>query len=144
MTATPTERFFLLLIKIFSILLFVAGGAIIASPLLILASPGLLGESQTMKQNILGQQMLVLFIMHGLAGGYFILTGVGYLRLKIWGPMCGIFLFVLALMLGAKGFEVGLPTHVRISYLGGGLLFCFLYMLPFFVWRHFYDVENSK
>lgn len=146
MTAPQSEKIILLLIKIFSRLLVLAGIALCLFPLAYIFNPGLLGESQPSPYRPETSPVPVLIflsVLHAIAGGYLALTGAGYWRRKIWGPMCGIFLFVLALMLGAKGFEENLPPLVRAAYLGGGLVFCLFYLLPFFVWKHFYDPDQT-
>ncbi|MGE0267379.1 MAG: hypothetical protein AB7S78_02835 [Candidatus Omnitrophota bacterium] len=143
---TQSEKIILLLIKIFSRLLVLTGIVICLFPLVFVFHPELLGETQPLpyRPDISPvRTQIFLFILYGIVGGYIALTGAGYWRRKIWGPMCGIFLFVLALMLGAKGFNEDLPTLVRAAYLGGGLVFGLFYLLPFFVWKHFYDVNQT-
>lgn len=140
MTATKSEKIILTFIKIFSVLLILAGAGFILSPVYFALNPGLITQGGPARP--IGREILYITIFHGLAGGYLVLTGAGYWFKKIWGPMCGILLFVLALMLGAKGFDATLPDLTRAAYLGGGLAFCLLYLLPFIVWKHFYDVEK--
>lgn len=139
---TPAEKIVLTCIKIFGLLLILAGAGFIFSPVYFAMKPGLVTQGGP-ASPLFGKQILYIAIVHAIAGGYLVLTGLGYWQKKIWGPMCGILLFVLALMLGAKGFNEALPDLTRAAYLGGGLVFCLLYLLPFIVWKHFYDVEKT-